>query len=400
MKLLLALEQRFRRGPDQHVYADGPASYEVWKTYLQAFEEVVLLVRMGTTDTPCAGELRADGPSVSFESLPDYYGPWQYLRNMPELVRRVQHAVQECDAYILRVPGLVGRLAWKEIGRVRKRYALEVVGDPWDALGPRSARVMFRPVLRSAAVRDLRAMCRGAFAVHYVAQCLKDRYPPSKDSYSVRFPDARWGKTLASASALEARLGRLRNASESRRPVRLGFIGSLSQLYKGLDVLLRAGSLLDSRGLQLEILIAGDGRYAGRMKSLARKLGIEKQTKFLGQLPYGGDIFNLLDSIDLFVMPSYAEGLPRALLEAMARGCPCVGTNVGGISELLAPDDMVPTGNSNALAKKIEEVSGSSSRLREMAQRNFAKASQLSPEYVITARRDFCWFVRTHSLIS
>ncbi len=400
MKLLVAVEQHFRRGPDQHICADGPVTYASWASYLETFEHVVILGRMGSADSPRSAEA-ADGRSVWFHGLPDYYGPWQYLRNLPQLVRRVRRSVEECDAYILRVPGLVGRLAWKEIRRVGRRYAVEVLGDPWDAMGPQSVRTIFRPVFRRAGVQGLKTMCQGAMAVHYVTQkFLQNRYPPSSDCYAVGFPDALTNFEFASSAALDARFRRIDDANESGRPVRIGFLGSLSQLYKGLDVLLRAASLCGRRGLKVEVLIAGDGRYADRMKSLARKLGIEGQTKFLGQLPSGRHISDLLDSIGLFVMPSYAEGLPRVLLEAMARGCPCIGTNVGGIPELLEPDDMVPPGDSAALAQKIMEVAGNGSRMKAMAQGNFAKASQFSPELLTDARRDFCRYVRLHSITS
>jgi glycosyltransferase involved in cell wall biosynthesis len=395
MKLLLAVEHHYRRGPDQHVCADGPSAYARWANYLEAFEQLVLLGRMGTVNTPCPVEARADGPSVLFAELPDYYGPWQYLSNLRELVRRVRRSVEECDAYILRVPGLIGRLAWKEIRRLKHPYALEVLGDPWDALGPKSVRMALRPVFRRTAVRNLRAMCQGAVAVHYVTRSLQDRYPAAQNAYSTQFPDA-LVEGLASETALEAKLRRFENADAPRQPLRVGFVGSLAQLYKGLDVLLRAASICCSRNLQLQLRIAGDGRYAGNMKLLAKKLALENQTEFLGQLTFGKEIFDLLDSIDLFVLPSYAEGLPRALFEAMARGCPCIGTNIGGIPELLAPEDIVPAGDANALAEKIIEVCGSGSRLRSMAQRNFAEASQFSPAFLAKARSDFCWFVRRH----
>ena len=96
-------------------------------------------------------------------------------------------------------------------------------------------------------------------------------------------------------------------------------------------------------------------------------------------------------------MPSRAEGLPRALLEAMARGCPCIGSNVGGIPELLAEADLVPPGDPEALAEKILEVAGNPERLKSMGKRNLVKARQFSPELLKEVRRDFFRYVRLHS---
>jgi glycosyltransferase involved in cell wall biosynthesis len=398
-RVLISVEQRYQRGPNQHVYADGPSKYAMWTSYLKVFDEVMVLARVGVTGKYCAEETRADGPFVSFHSLPDYRGPWQYLRHLPELTARARHCIEQCDAYILRVPGLVGRLVWKEIKKLGRPYALEVMGDPWDALGPQSVRTPFRPILRRIAVRDLRAMCQEAIAVHYVTkQSLQRRYPSANGAYAVGFSDAVVDAPFASASHLDERFARMESSGPGGRPVRLGFVGSLAQRYKGLDVLLHAVSLCRSRGVEAEILVAGEGRHLEEMKSLARQHGIRERTRFLGQLPFGKPVFDFLDSIDLFVMPSRAEGLPRALLEAMARGCPCIGTNVGGIPELLFSDDIVPVGDPFALAEKITQVVGDHSRLRQMAERNSDKAKEFNPEFLATARRDFCRFVRTHAM--
>lgn len=165
-------------------------------------------------------------------------------------------------------------------------------------------------------------------------------------------------------------------------------------MYKGPHMLLRAMAECRLRGLNAEAALLGEGRCVPAMKELAGTLGIADRVQFLGQLPAGKPVFAFLDSIDLFVMPSYAEGLPRALLEAMARGCPCVGSAVGGIPELLDAAEMVPVGDPKALADKIMEVAANGPRLEQMAWRNLEKAKQFSPERLRDVRREFCRMVR------
>jgi glycosyltransferase involved in cell wall biosynthesis len=339
---------------------------------------------------------------VSFCGLPDYHGPWEYLAYRPQLKTLVRRAVLQSDAYILRVPGLVGRLAWREITRLRRPYALEVVGDPWDALGPGTWSSVFRPVLRRVAADGLKTMCQGAVAVHYVTQkALQERYPPGKNSYAVGYSDTSTDAAFALSQTMEERYRRIEELTthdgKHRNTVRVGFIGSLSLMYKGPDVLLRAVALCRDRGLDLGVELAGDGRCMGAMKKLALQLGIADRTRFAGQLPFGRPILDFLDSVDLFVLPSRAEGLPRAMLEAMARGCPCIGSRVGGIPELLNPDDLVPAGDAGALAAKILEVAGAPQRLRQMAARNLEKAKQFSPDVLKEARRAFLRHVRQGS---
>ena len=130
------------------------------------------------------------------------------------------------------------------------------------------------------------------------------------------------------------------------------------------------------------------------MEGLARRFGVDRHVRFWGQLPPGQAIYEFLDRIDLFVMPSRQEGLPRAMLEAMARGCPCIGSHVGGIPELLAADDMVAPDDAKALAAKIAEVARNPERMIRMAQRNLEKAKEYHTEILRVRRTAFYRYVR------
>jgi glycosyltransferase involved in cell wall biosynthesis len=399
VNLLVTSEAHFSVADGGMICGDGPVKYPIWADFLEVFDRVTVLARVGTSKRAWPMEARADGSGVTFHALPDYNGPWEYLRTFPKLKAVVRQAVLQCDAYLLRAPGLVSRTTWVEINRLRRPYALEVVGDPWDALGAGTVQDVFRPVFRQAAVRDLKKMSIGAVAVHYVTQTiLQERYPPGKTSYAVGFSDALMDAALATSQTMEDRYRRIEERAgqdgNRGRTLHVGFIGSLSQMYKGPDVLLRAAALCRNRGLDIRIELAGDGRYMEALKQMALRLGISDRVTFLGQLPPGKPVRDFLDGSDLFILPSRAEGLPRALLEAMARGCPCIASNVGGIPELLNLADIVPAGDADGLARKILNVAGAPERMKQMAQRNFEKAKQFSPEVLRKSQREFLHQVR------
>jgi glycosyltransferase involved in cell wall biosynthesis len=159
---------------------------------------------------------------------------------------------------------------------------------------------------------------------------------------------------------------------------------------------LQALAICLKRGTLLKASFVGEGQYLKDMESLSRSLSVAGYVSFLGQLDFGAPVYDFLDSMDLFVMPSRAEGLPRALVEAMARGCPCIGSNVGGIPELLAPEDLVPPNNPEALAQKIMEVTANPQRMKAMSERNVACAKQFDPEVLREARLAFYKYVRDH----
>lgn len=403
MKVLVTLEDHLWRGADGHFYVDGPADYASWSQLLEVFDETVLLARVGKSSGHAVAGNPVEGPSVSTRELPDYVGPAQYLLNLHELRSRVRHAVLECEAFILRVPGLIARLAWQEIRRIKKDYAVEVLGDPWDAFSPGTMPGLFRPGYRWLATRNMKKICRGAAAaLYWNGSVLPRRYPPGNKSYSAVSPSLIISSVYTSAELVAKRSRRtdeLRpsTGSAGAKTLRIGFVGSFAQLYKGPDTLLRAVSLCSRAGLDFKVCFVGEGRYRRSMELLANQLSICDKVEFLGQLRFGEGIFDFLDSIDLFLMPSRAEGLPRALLEAMARACPCIASNVGGIPELLAAEDLVPANDHKALARKIMEVTADPERMKAMSERNLARAKQFDPEALRSVRRAFYDYVKTHS---
>jgi phosphatidylinositol alpha-1,6-mannosyltransferase len=401
-RLLLTSEEHFIVDDLGSVYSRGPSTYSYWSRYLDVFDQVVVLARVANKERELDEDhaQRADGPGVSFRPLPDHTGPWQYLRARRHAQSIARQAIADCDSYLLRVPGVVSQMVWQEILRLKKPYAVEVLGDPWDALAPGTWPHPSRPAFRLIATRQLKRICARASTLNYVtAHALQRRYPPSNNAPVCTFSDVELA--LAPAKILAEKHRRLRASTwrdpDCGTPLRIGFIGSFSRLYKGADLLLRAAALCQQKDLNFCLTLVGDGHHLPEMKSLAATLGITDRTHFPGQLPPGKPIFDFLDSLELFVLPSRAEGMPRALLEAMGRGCPCIATDIGGIPELLAPNDLAPAGSSEHLADLILNCASDSDRLIAISERNLATAQRFSPQVIREARHSFLQTVKTLS---
>jgi glycosyltransferase involved in cell wall biosynthesis len=159
-------------------------------------------------------------------------------------------------------------------------------------------------------------------------------------------------------------------------PARLIFVGSLAQLYKAPDVLIDAIGACVHDGLDLELVLVGSGKYQSKMEARALALGLGRRVQFCGQLTTPEAVRRELDQAHLFVLPSRMEGLPRAMIEAMARALPCLGSTVGGIPELLPSEDLIAPDDAPGLAKKIHEVLADPARMRRMSARNLDKARE------------------------
>ena len=398
MKVLITLEDHLWRGGDGQVYGAGPTGYPLWSELLDSFEQVLILVRVAGGDRPSASGNKVEGPAISVQELPDYLGPWNYLRSLSILRSQVRAAVAQCDAFLLRVPGLVGRLAWKEVNRLERTYAAEVMSDPAETMDRGGMPGSFRSLYRMVAIQNLNAICSRASAILYwSSRMMPQRYPSAGSAYTCIAPRIFLGSGYVSPADLAGRYQRIKEAKPSGSAWNIGFIGSFAQLYKGPDVLLQALAICLKSGIRVKASFVGEGQYLKDMEWLSRNLSVFECVSFVGQLEFGSQIYDFLDSMDLFVIPSRAEGLPRALVEAMARGCPCIGSNVGGIPELLAPEDLVPLNNPEALAQKIMEVTANPERMKAMSERNLGRAKQFDPEVLREARLAFYRYVRDHS---
>jgi glycosyltransferase involved in cell wall biosynthesis len=171
-------------------------------------------------------------------------------------------------------------------------------------------------------------------------------------------------------------------------------VGSLAQLYKAPDILIDAVGLCLRAGLELNLVLVGEGKHRAELEARARAQGLSERVRFLGQLPAGKAVRAQLDQADLFVLPSKTEGVPKAMIEAMARGLPCIGSTVGGIPELLPPEDMVPPGDAVALAAKIRAVLTDPERMARMSARNLEKAQEYCEEILRQRRIAFYSYVR------
>jgi len=166
-----------------------------------------------------------------------------------------------------------------------------------------------------------------------------------------------------------------------RGPVRIAAIGRFVET-KGFQHLIEALALARSRGLDARAVIAGDGPWMGRLKDLARRLGVEDAVEFPGFLPHGRVPALLLES-DMLAMPSIrrpngeSDGLPTVLIEALMHRVPVIATRLAGIPDLVEDGVtglLTPEGDAEALARSIERYAGDREEAVAMAGRGRDKA--------------------------
>jgi glycosyltransferase involved in cell wall biosynthesis len=384
MKVVVALEHRFDRTPDGRVWTQTTFPYSFWTRYLQVFDSVRVVARVRDVPNVPSDWKEANGEGVSFAAIPYYIGPWQYLLKAWQVWRSARNAVNANDAVILRVASTIASPIQSMLRQTGRPYAVEVVADPYDVFAPGSVKHRLRPFFRRSSPRRLRRHCVQAAAAAYVTkEALQQRYPCPNFSVGVSDVDLP-ERALVSSSRLPPQGGTFN----------LIFVGTMAQLYKAPDVLINAVAACVQEGIDLKLTLIGDGKHRSELEARAKSLGLGERVSFLGQLCGGDAVMAQLDLADLFVLPSHQEGLPRAMVEAMARSLPCIGSTVGGIPELLPPEDMVPPGDATALANKIREVVTNPERMARMSARNLQKAKDYTDEVLSEQRNEFYRYVR------
>src|SRR5262245_3412246 len=128
MKVVFTLEHHFTRTPDGAIWTQAAYAYPFWARYLNVFDRVHILARVGEGKEVSLNWMRADGEGVSFARLPDYVGPLHYLLNRPRIARAVRAGFQFGDAVMLRVPSALASNLVPWLRRTHYPYAVKVVG--------------------------------------------------------------------------------------------------------------------------------------------------------------------------------------------------------------------------------------------------------------------------------
>lgn len=152
-----------------------------------------------------------------------------------------------------------------------------------------------------------------------------------------------------------------------RDTLTIGVVCSLRP-EKGLPTLLRAFQLLRPLSPGARLLLVGSGPLEADLRQLANDLGIAPNTRFV---PTQSNVADWLREIDIFVLPSLSEALSNALMEAMACGCACVASNVGGNTELLGANRglLFDPGDARHLLQHLQSLAADAALRRQLRDR-------------------------------
>ncbi|MCI8496934.1 MAG: glycosyltransferase family 4 protein [Clostridiales bacterium] len=384
MKAAFFHDTRLYRDAKGQYYSFG-FPYALWQNYLKVFDELQVSTRCCPLEMlkkqERAGYVLSSGERVSFLPISAYRSGKDLFRHFSLIQGQVRMALENADCAIIRLNSFIGFVACHEAIRMGKPWMVEMVACPWDALWNRGS------IAGKLAAWPVKAVTR-----HYVKKAprvlyvtkefLQRRYPAEgvcAGISDVNLPPADEMALLNRLSCMGGGPGDL---------LRFGMVGYLNVDFKGYRQAFEALAKIKNQLPPFVLQCVGGGDPA-RWKTLLKQLDLEKNVEFLGTIPSGAAMFEWMDHLDLYLIPSLQEGLPRALAEAMSRGLPCIGARTGGIPELLPPDFLYPPKNPDALARLILRVSRDRELQKAAARTNFETAKAYSEEVLMEQRLSF-----------
>jgi glycosyltransferase involved in cell wall biosynthesis len=152
---------------------------------------------------------------------------------------------------------------------------------------------------------------------------------------------------------------------------------------KGLNHFLEVARRVVNRRPEIKFLMIGDGELRPQLEAEVNRLQLDSAVRMLG---WRRDIPDLLQLLDVFVLTSHWEGLPRVLLEAMAAGVPIVATDVDGIGEVVQTEEngyLVGPGDTTKMAERVLELLGNEELCFRMGQKSQSMVKPFSAQKMV-----------------
>lgn len=370
--------EKIKRDVNGNYYTDGSYNDEVWKSYLSLFSDVTLVMRFDSTI------YSTEEAKKRFNLIPSFFTVLELpnrhtsvkafldCRIKTRTTQIIEQAVAHADAVIVRFQGT--NQAVDFANKYGKPCLVEVVGCPFDALWNYSFK---GKVLAVPQYFRMRAAVKKAPNVIYVTErFLQNRYPTN--GRYIGCSDVK----LSGFDPSKIK----KDYNNSGRFV-IGTAAAVDVKYKGQQYVIKAIGKLKRMGVDnIEYQIAGHGN-ARYLQEVAKRYNVTEQVRFMGSIPHA-QISEWYKSLDLYIQSSNLEGLPRALVEAMSCALPCIGSNVGGIPELLDDVVMFKKRNVDDLVAAIKRMLDFDFR-KKQAQRNYQKSMEYDVAKLEAKRVEF-----------
>lgn len=378
-KLLFCYDGPLRKDEESEYYGSSLTD-EVLKRYEVIAEEIQVAIRVRQIKKEKAQKELKKITKEKYRIIecPNISSLNGLLFKRKECKEILKKEIMSSDYIIARLPSMIGNLAVDLARKSQKPYLIEVVGCPWGTLWNHSLKgKLFAPTMTYMTKKRVK---NAAYVLYVTKEFLQKKYPTK--GKSINCSDVILNNI--DEVAFHSKEEKIFKQEEKKVKV-ITTTAAVNVRYKGQQYVIKALYKLKKRGKLFKywIIGGGDNHY---LKNLVKKYRLEKEVQFIGSLPHE-KVFEKLEETDIYIQPSKQEGLPRALIEAMSRGCLCIGAKTGGIPELLEKSFVFPKGNVKTLKDILEKVN--KEQILEQMKRNFEESKKYDKDILQDRRNNF-----------
>lgn len=380
--ILFCHDTLYYTSQNNHLLPAGSFPYQLWHDrFLPHFDKITVIGRNG-------GQLKtsqekfdhSNGKNVTHILMPNINHPIQRLKNISAVKKTIKKLVTEHNGIVIRGPSEFGMIAAHYARQLNKPYAIEMSGCAWDHTWHYGSLIgkIYAPIKYIRA----RHMVRHATQVIYVTKhFLQKRYPANGLTENASNVEIKQSEN----SVIKQRIDQI-NANKGI--IKIGMIANYNNNLKGLSIAVQALHKLNQTHQNWQLHILGHGT-ANRWSSLIKIYNLADKIYFHEPKPSGKLVLNWLDQMNIYIQPSLHEGLPRAVIEAMSRGLPCLASNAGGTEELLDASSIHRKGNITEFSGQLIQYINDKNWQIAQAKQNFSKAKNYSSETLMPKRKIF-----------
>ena len=361
-------------------YAGSSERLDFLCRYLRVFDKVRLALRCIEEQELKPHRVLIDNPKIEIYPIPIFHGPKEYALNYFKIGNKLRNVTEGCSAAVLRLPSTIAQRAYKWIAKAGIPYATEIVFDAND--GKETASNLLEKILWGRIDVQMRNICYKADGVSCVTEnYLQKRYFSKKTGHF---------ESHYSTLALNKSFFTSPRSYPDHSPLTIAHVDLQIGLHsrKGTDIIIRALEKLKSKGIVVNVKFAGDDwdNSTDAILHYAKEHNVDGQVQCVGFLTRD-KLDSFLNDSDLFVLPTKAEGLPRVIIEAIAKGLPTITTPASGNPELIPANYLVGFYDVDTLADRIETLVNDKNAYEDASKINYEHSLQYEAS-ILEKRRD------------
>lgn len=380
MNLLVVSKYQFTKKGGK-LYGLPAFGQAFWQKYLDVFDNIrVLGIEVkGYLNNGTLSEYTDS--RISVEILPDNSNPKDF-KNDGLIKKILKYEISKVEAVLIKPSARKGMMGIEVCKELNVPYMVELTGDLNLTLKnhPSILKRLYGPIIHRQ-IRNAIKDCK--FGLYVTKEYLQKVYPIEGEMCGCTdtiIPDP-------VEDVLERRINYIRNKVDN--VYKIGIVASYHDSRKGIDTAIKALNILSNSNIELHILGLGTEDDREKWFHYARKYDVEKQIFFDPSLSGVEKVLEWNDNMDLNILPSRSEGLPRCVVESISRACPCIVTNVCGMTELVDVKWQHNPGDYKKLAQLIAQLICDKQLMEAVAKENFERSKEYKFELLRARRNEF-----------